>query len=118
MAGRFSIARLSLKGAWHHRRSYVYVLLSASVGTAVIAGALLVGDSVRGSLADRVAERLGRFDHAVVGATFFREGLAAELAASPAVSAAVPAILLGGSVRHADTGLRSGTANIDRKSVV
>jgi putative ABC transport system permease protein len=50
-----------------------------ATAVAVLAGALLVGDSVRGSLRDLVFERLGATDHVVVSSGFFREQLAEDL---------------------------------------
>ena len=47
----------------------------------MLAGALLVGDSVRGSLRDLVLQRLGRVDRIVVSTGFFREALADEICA-------------------------------------
>jgi putative ABC transport system permease protein len=55
------------------------VAAGVAVATAVITGALLVGDSVRGSLSDLVLERLGLIDTVVIGELPFREELAAEL---------------------------------------
>jgi ABC-type lipoprotein release transport system permease subunit len=49
----------------------------------VLAGALLVGDSVRGSLRDLVLERLGSTDYVVNSTGFVREQLAADLLAHP-----------------------------------
>ena len=54
--------------------------LGVAVATAVLTGALLVGDSVRGSLRDLTLQRLGRIDSALVTGHFFR-ALADELAA-------------------------------------
>ena len=45
--------------------------------------ALLVGDSVRGSLRDLVLQRLGRADRVVSSAGFFREGLADDARVGP-----------------------------------
>jgi ABC-type lipoprotein release transport system permease subunit len=52
----------------------------------VLGGALLVGDSVRGSLRDLVLQRLGTTDYVVVSSTFFRDDLAADLKTDPAFS--------------------------------
>ncbi len=52
---------------------------------AVLAGALLVGDSVRASLRALVEARLGRADAVVLSAGFFREQLAADIGATPIV---------------------------------
>ena len=43
--------------------------LGVAVATAVLTGALLVGDSVRGSLRDLTLQRLGRIDSALVAGT-------------------------------------------------
>src|SRR3954452_12004899 len=75
-----------------HRRGNLAVLLGVAVGTAVLTGALLVGDSLRGSLRDLTLERLGPVDHALVAARFVRAGLAVEL--GPTVR---PALLLQGA---------------------
>lgn len=87
------------------RRSLIYywrvhlgLLLGTAVATTALTGALLVGDSMRGSLRDLALERLGRIDYALVTAHFFRRDLADALPAAPA-----PAILLNGSARHAAT---------------
>lgn len=55
----------------HHRRIHVAVALGVAVATAVLTGALLVGDSVRGSLRDLTLQRLGRIDSALVTGHFF-----------------------------------------------
>jgi len=52
--------------------------LAVAVCGAVLTGALLVGDSVRGSLRDLTLDRLGRIDVALLGERFFREDLPAE----------------------------------------
>ena len=87
------------------RRSLIYywrvhlgLLLGTAVATTALTGALLVGDSMRGSLRDLALERLGHIDYALLSAHFFHSDLAAELPGSHA-----PAILLNGSARHAET---------------
>ena len=42
-----------------HRRSHLGVVLGAAIGSAALIGALVVGDSVKGSLRERSLERLG-----------------------------------------------------------
>jgi ABC-type lipoprotein release transport system permease subunit len=54
-----------------------------AVAVTVLAGALLVGDSVRGSLRDLVLQRLGNTELAVVSPEFFRAQLADDLRADP-----------------------------------
>jgi len=43
----------------HYRRYYRLVSFAVILMTAVLTGSLLLGDSVRGTLVQRVAERLG-----------------------------------------------------------
>ena len=98
-------ARVAWRSLFHYRRANVAIALSAATATAIITGALLVGDSVRGSLEDRVRERLGAVDYGLVGPRFFREELAGALTG-------VPAILLRGTVVHAETGRRASEVNV------
>ena len=51
----------------------VAVACGVAVGTAVLTGALLVGDSMQGSLRDLVLAGLGRIDEVLVADHFFRE---------------------------------------------
>lgn len=52
--------RFILRGLRFHARSHVGAFLGAAVGAAVLVGALVVGDSVRGSLRDLALLRLGK----------------------------------------------------------
>jgi putative ABC transport system permease protein len=49
----------------HHRRAHAATAAGAAVATAVLSGALIVGDSVRESLRDLVLRRLGRTEFAI-----------------------------------------------------
>ena len=106
-----------------HRRSLAFywrtnlgVILGAAVGTAVLTGALIVGDSMRGSLREAALGRLGRVDQAIVSSRFFREALAAEISTSPKSTLlkpeTCPAILLSGGTVHASSQARSNRVNI------
>lgn len=94
----FSTRRVIAESLWFHRNVNLAVGLGVMAATAVLTGALLIGDSVRGSLRSLVTERLGKIQAALVGDHFFREELAAEVAAHPTFaqhySAAVPATFL------------------------
>jgi ABC-type lipoprotein release transport system permease subunit len=97
-----------LRSLIHHWRVNVAVALGAAVAAAVLAGALLVGDSVRGSLRDLSLDRLGAIDHGLLSHRFFRESLAVDLAARPGLGArTAPAIVLRGSATHPDSGARA-----------
>src|SRR5262245_50407965 len=79
----------------HHWRIHAAVALGVAAATAVLTGALLVGDSVRGSLRDLVLDRLGKIDEVLVADHFFRRELATELAGKlrPTDHVVAPAIL-------------------------
>ena len=79
---RTALVHRSLRHYW---RSHFTVVLGVATAVAVLAGALLVGDSVRGSLRDLVLRRIGRADSAVVSTGFFREALAGEIGGTPLV---------------------------------
>src|SRR5262245_46440716 len=64
--------RLLFRNLLFHRRGNLAVLLGVAVGAAVITGALLVGDSLRGSLRDYALRRLAWVDAALVAPRFFR----------------------------------------------
>jgi hypothetical protein len=95
--------RYVLSSLRHYRRIHVAVALGVAVATAVLAGALLVGDSMRGSLRDLTLQRLGRIDSVIMAGHPFREALAGELAADAEFqkqfAAAVPVLLLNGSLQ-------------------
>ncbi len=54
--------KLVLRNLAYHARGNLAVLLGVAVGAAVLTGALLVGDSLRGSLRARVERQLGGVD--------------------------------------------------------
>src|SRR5437763_1801340 len=72
-----TLTRLILRNLFFHRRGNFAVLLGVAVGAAVITGALLVGDSLRGSLRDRALRRIGWVEEALVAPRFFRQPMAA-----------------------------------------
>jgi len=125
-----------LRALRHYWRINLAVVVAVAVNSAVLTGALLVGDSVRGSLADLTLDRLGQIELAVVAERFFREELAEELVTeliadeaggAPASSlesvatrleSVAPALLLRGSVVQADSRARAshvGVHGIDER---
>jgi ABC-type lipoprotein release transport system permease subunit len=88
-----SIFRLLLCNLFYHWRGNLAVLLGVAVGTAVLTGALLVGDSLRGSLQELTLQQLGWVDQSLVAGRFFRE----ELGHSLPAERVSPVILLQGS---------------------
>ncbi|MFH1267837.1 MAG: hypothetical protein ABIK89_19140 [Planctomycetota bacterium] len=98
-----SSLRLVLASLAYHWRMNLAVAGGVAAGTAVLVGALLVGDSMRGSLRALTLDRLGPIDEVLLTEWFFREELAGELSDDAQFtehfSAAVPVILLQSSVR-------------------
>lgn len=90
----------------HYGRTNLAVAFGVMAATAVLTGALLVGDSMRGSLRDLTLDRLGRIDQVLVAQRFFDAKLADKAKESQAFqqnfSEALPAILLRGSFENAD----------------
>ena len=102
----------SLRYYW---RTNLAVIAGVATAVAVLAGALLVGDSVRGSLRDLVLQRLGRTDRVVVSSGFFREALADDLKKqkdAAAIGDAVPMIVMQGLVSEQGTGRRASRVNV------
>lgn len=72
--------RLISRSTWWYRRSWFRVMAGIILGTGVLTGGLLVGDSVRGSLARMVDQRLGETKWAIPpSGRFFRKALATDL---------------------------------------
>lgn len=73
---------LLLQNLRYFRWSNLAVAIGMVVATAVLTGAMMVGDSVRQSLRVLAVERLGPVDHALVASRFFGQSLADRIAAS------------------------------------
>ncbi|HMO35119.1 MAG TPA: FtsX-like permease family protein, partial [Gemmatales bacterium] len=71
----------------------VLVILGVAIGTAVLTGALLLGDSLKGSLQSLTSDRLGKIECALISEKFFPANLADRLGQD-----VVPAIVLRGTV--------------------
>jgi ABC-type lipoprotein release transport system permease subunit len=110
------VSRLVYRGLTHYWRTNIAVVLGVATAVAVLAGALLVGDSVRGSLRDLVVQRLGRADQLVLSSGFFREQLTGDLIADPAfavsVHGIVPLVVTEGVVTEQDSGRRAGKVQV------
>jgi ABC-type lipoprotein release transport system permease subunit len=101
-----SLFRLIVASLAYHWRSHAAVAVGVAAATAVLTGALLVGDSMRGSLLNLTLQRLGRIDAALAADRFFRAALADELAAAAEFSEhftdAVPAVFVQATLESAD----------------
>ena len=100
---RYHSRMFTIRSFWwstlrHFARSNLAVMVGVALATAVISGALIVGDSVRASLRTLSLQRLGQVDHVVRGPRFFRQDLAAQLA-GPDLKTVAPAIIVTGSVQ-------------------
>jgi putative ABC transport system permease protein len=113
-----NLAHVAVRGLIFYRRTHVAVALGIATAVAVLAGALLVGGSVRRSLALIATSRLGRTDVIVSAATPFGERLAdriAGIAPDPATRAnlrAVPLLVIGGVVQHEPSGRRASDIRV------
>ena len=72
-----TLRRLLYRSATFYWRTNLAVTLGVAAAVSVLAGALVVGDSVRGSLRDLALGRLGRTDNVLTSASFFREDVSA-----------------------------------------
>ncbi|MBQ16447.1 MAG: hypothetical protein CMJ65_04930 [Planctomycetaceae bacterium] len=105
-----NLRRLLLQTLRYHWRSNLSVGLGVAAATAVIAGALIVGDSVKHSLLQMHLDRLGQIDFAVTGGDrFVRENLADEIAvASNDGFNAAPLLMMRGGLEARETDKAQG----------
>ncbi len=93
-----SFWKLVLQSLRFHIRPQSAVALGVAAAAAVLVGALLVGDSVRGTLRHLTLDRLGKIDELLISDFFFREELATEIRELPVFqshyTAAIPVVLL------------------------
>lgn len=108
------LVRRNLRYYW---RTNLAVVFGVATAVSILAGALLVGDSVRASLRDLFLQRLGKTDHVVSSAEFFREQLTADIQtnkgfATYGFAAACPLIVLDGTVSHELSGRRAAAVRV------
>jgi ABC-type antimicrobial peptide transport system permease subunit len=100
----------------HYRWTNVAIALGVAAGTAALTGALLVGDSMRGSLRELAVGRLGPVEFALSSQRFFREELARDIVRRPGFRDeffnAFPLISMTGSITHAETRAVAQRVNI------
>jgi ABC-type lipoprotein release transport system permease subunit len=101
----------------YYWRTNLAVIFGVATAVAVLAGALLVGDSVRASLRELFLQRLGNTDSVITATGFFRDQLAAEIQSdgrftAGAFKAACPLIAIQGTVSNEATGLRASSVSI------
>jgi ABC-type antimicrobial peptide transport system permease subunit len=100
----------------HYWRTNLAVILGVAAAVAVLAGALLVGDSVRASLRDLALARLGNADLVITAPGFFREQLANDLQSHDQFAAnfngACPIIALEAVITRDENNARAGGVRI------
>jgi putative ABC transport system permease protein len=100
--------RLILRSLTHHARSHFGVVLGAAIGSAALIGALLVGDSIRGSLREMALARLGDVTVALEsGDRFFRDKLADEF-----TFVAAPIVQVAGTASRSDGEARANKVQV------
>ena len=76
-----SLYKLILKSAWFYRKLNLMIILGIALSTAILVGALIIGDSVKYSLQQITVQRLGKTSQVITaGERLFRQQLATELA--------------------------------------
>lgn len=89
--------KVALSSFLFYLRANLTIALGVAAATAVLTGALIVGESMRGSLRELTLDRLGQIDEVLVSDGFFREELATELADTESFQesyqSAVPGVL-------------------------
>jgi putative ABC transport system permease protein len=82
-------------------------MLGVAAAVSVLAGALVVGDSVRGSLRDIALGRLGRTDQVLSSMGFFREGLSDDVKGAFGATGTAPLIVADAFVTLESSGRRA-----------
>jgi putative ABC transport system permease protein len=104
--------RLVLRALVYYWRTNLAVIAGVATAVAVLAGALIVGDSVRGTLRQLALDRIGATDIVVTAPRFVREALADDIASDGRFAArfdrAVPIIAAEGLVTGQLSGRRVG----------
>jgi ABC-type antimicrobial peptide transport system permease subunit len=94
----FSLGQFVVNTARFHIKGNLAVLMGIVIATASLTGALLVGDSLRGSLADTVKNKLIWVNEVVLAQRFFNEQIVVKLGEKTAI----PAIILKASIQVRD----------------
>ncbi|PQO38977.1 hypothetical protein C5Y96_03645 [Blastopirellula marina] len=91
--------RLILRSAQQFWQTNLAVLLGVAAATAVLTGALIIGDSVRGSLRDLALSRLGSIQEILLADRFFRPSVAEQIEKQNENTTAVPIVLMQGTLQ-------------------
>ena len=111
--------RLVIRNLLYFRAASLAVVAGMIVATAALAGSLMVGDSVRGSLRQLAVRRLGPVDYALVANRFFSDsssnGLAKRMADSSAAAGkieVIPAVVASGTAAIGEGAERKTTGDV------
>ena len=111
-----TIPALIRRNLLHFWRTNLAVVVGVGVAVAVLAGALLVGSSVRASLQSLALERLGSVDTVVTSASFVQESLAEKVldtgSAREWFGGGAPIIAVEGFVTHQESGRRASGVQV------
>ena len=111
-----TLLTLVRRNVLHFWPTNLAVAVGVGVAVAVLAGALLVGSSVRASLRSLALERLGSVDIVVTSAGFVRESLADELLDAGEMregfAGAAPIVAVEGFVTHQASGRRASGVQV------
>ena len=102
-----NLSTITLRSAVFYWRTNLAVLLGVAAAVSVLAGALVVGDSVRGSLRDIALGRLGRTDQVLSSMGFFREGLSEDARGALGATVSAPLIVADAFVTLESSGRRA-----------
>jgi putative ABC transport system permease protein len=106
------ILTLIQRNLWYYRKQYLALLAGTVISTAVLTGALTVGDSVRYSLARITEKRLGKTRYALwPEGRFFRNDLAADLEKKLGLPV-IPALQLRGMAINSDLDIRLNNVTV------
>lgn len=101
-----SLLKLILKSTWYYRRLNLTIVLGIALSTAILVGALIIGDSVKFSLQQITTQRLGKTSQVVTaGERLFHQQLAEQITqnnkskASALLRANGFAVIEGGALR-------------------
>lgn len=110
MSAGFSTSALARRSLRHFWRSHVGVVIGSACATAVLVGALAVGDSVRLSLGQQARNRIGQVHGALVaGDRYFRANLADRIQGHGLIA---PLLQFPGLARNQKRDARAGLVRI------
>ena len=111
-----TVLKLIRRNLRYYWRTNLAVIAGGAIAVSVLAGALLVGDSVRGSLRELFLGRLGRPTHVLSAAHFFPEDLASRIQHQPdfgkRFESVCPLIVTQGVVTHQESRRRASEVKV------